>query len=101
MELLATEVVSNVVRHVREPMTIRIMRDGSVLRLEVDDASPVLPESYPPDPTDERHRGMFIVESLSSDWGAISHPEDGKTVWFELDVGGFGSERRHYEPTRQ
>ena len=92
MELLATEIVTNVVQHVHQPMTVRIMRDGSVLRLEVDDASPVLPACYPPDPTDDHHRGMFIVESLSSHWGATSHSDDGKTVWFELDLAGFGSD---------
>jgi anti-sigma regulatory factor (Ser/Thr protein kinase) len=87
-ELLASEVVTNVVQHVGEPMTVRVLRRPDVIRVEVDDASPDPPALYPADPTDEHHRGMVIVDTLTRDWGAVSHPGNGKTVWFELDVAG-------------
>jgi hypothetical protein len=39
-----------------------------------------------PEPTDEHGRGAFLVDALANDWGADVHPEDGKTVWFEIDI---------------
>src|SRR5690349_3332068 len=38
-ELLADELVANVVEHVHTPMTVRAIRDRSSLRVEVDDPS--------------------------------------------------------------
>jgi hypothetical protein len=29
---------------------------------------------------------MFLIDSLANRWGAIGHPDNGKTVWFEIDV---------------
>ena len=85
-ELLATELVTNVVQHVREPMSVRVFKLPSSIRVEVDDPSPQVPSLYRADATDEGHRGMFIVESLANRWGTTTHPDNGKTVWFELDV---------------
>jgi hypothetical protein len=38
-ELLTSELVGNVVRHVGSPMTVRIFHDASTVRVEVDDES--------------------------------------------------------------
>ena len=67
-------------------MTVRVFRLPDAIRVEVDDPSPDTPTLYQADATDEHHRGMFIVASLANRWGATTHPDDGKTVWFELDV---------------
>ena len=85
-ELLATELVSNVVMHVHEPMSVRVSRMSDSIRVEVEDPSPDPPTLETFDATDEHHRGMFLVDTLANRWGAIGHPDDGKTVWFELDV---------------
>jgi anti-sigma regulatory factor (Ser/Thr protein kinase) len=85
-ELLASELVSNAVVHVGHPMTVRIARRPDSIRVEVKDESPQLPSVGTPEPTDEHGRGAFLVDALANDWGADVHPEDGKTVWFEIDI---------------
>jgi anti-sigma regulatory factor (Ser/Thr protein kinase) len=85
-ELLASELVANAVVHVGRPMTVRISRRDDAIRVEVQDESQQLPSLRTPDPTSERGRGVFLVDALATDWGADVHPDDGKTVWFELDI---------------
>jgi anti-sigma regulatory factor (Ser/Thr protein kinase) len=84
-ELLATELVANVVTHVGGPMTLRAVRDGIRLRVEIDDPSPVRPVVRHPGASDEHGRGMLLVDYLADGWGVDWRP-DGKTVWFELDA---------------
>jgi anti-sigma regulatory factor (Ser/Thr protein kinase) len=84
-ELLASELVSNVVVHVGAPMTIRISRGASSIRVDVEDPSSTLPELRHPDVEEEHGRGVLFVSELANDWGAERN-ERGKTVWFELDT---------------
>jgi anti-sigma regulatory factor (Ser/Thr protein kinase) len=84
-ELLASELVSNVVVHVHAPMTLRISKGASSIRVEVEDPSSTLPELRHPDVDDEHGRGVLFVSELADDWGAERHG-GGKTVWFELDT---------------
>jgi anti-sigma regulatory factor (Ser/Thr protein kinase) len=84
-ELLADELVCNVVRHVGAPMQLRAVRRPSLIRIEVDDPSTEPPVLQNPDPLDERGRGILLVESLATSWG-VDIRETGKTVWFEIDV---------------
>ncbi len=84
-ELLASELVSNVVVHVNAPMTLRISKGASSIRIDVEDPSSTLPELRHPDVDDEHGRGVLFVSELADDWGAERH-EGGKTVWFELDT---------------
>jgi len=85
-QLLVTELVSNVVRHVGEPVTVRMQHRSETIRVEVDDTSARPPEVREPDPASEGGRGLALVATLASRWGTDVHPADGKTVWFELDV---------------
>jgi anti-sigma regulatory factor (Ser/Thr protein kinase) len=84
-ELLTDELVSNVVRHVGAPMQLRAARHGSSIRIEVDDPSTDAPVRQDPDPTQDHGRGILLVESLATVWG-VELRDDGKTVWFEIDV---------------
>jgi anti-sigma regulatory factor (Ser/Thr protein kinase) len=86
-ELLATELVTNVVEHVGTPMSVRASRQQDLIRLEVDDPSPEPPVLESSGSSDDHGRGVFLVDALAGRWGAIRHPgDDGKTVWFELDL---------------
>ncbi|HEX5587295.1 MAG TPA: ATP-binding protein [Acidimicrobiia bacterium] len=85
-EVLTTELVSNVVRHVGAPMTLRASRQASSIRIEVDDPSDVPPVVEHPGPLAERGRGVLLIDSLASQWGIEHRAEGGKTVWFEIDV---------------
>jgi hypothetical protein len=84
-ELLASELVSNVVVHVGAPMTIRISRGAESIRVDVDDLSNDLPELRHPSIDEEHGRGVLFVSELANDWGA-ERTARGKTVWFELDT---------------
>jgi anti-sigma regulatory factor (Ser/Thr protein kinase) len=84
VELLLSELVSNVVEHVGAPMSVRLRRLDDTVRVEVDDPSEVAPVVRAPDVGDERGRGMRLIASFADRWGTELHSRDGKTVWFEL-----------------
>jgi anti-sigma regulatory factor (Ser/Thr protein kinase) len=84
-ELLVTELVANVVTHVGSPMTLRVARTPTMMRVEIDDSSPEVPVVRHPDTADEHGRGVLLVDQLANAWG-VEPRAQGKTVWFELDV---------------
>lgn len=81
--LLASEVVTNAIRHAGGSITVRAERDGEHLVVQVLDASPNEPMVLAPDPWAERGRGMSLVDAIAADWGVAPHPA-GKVVWFRL-----------------
>jgi anti-sigma regulatory factor (Ser/Thr protein kinase) len=96
-ELLASELIGNVVLHARSPMTVRISHHGSTVRVEIDDDSTDAPVLAQTDPFADRGRGLMLLNALASDWGT-RYRDNGKTVWFELDTSALKSEVR--APTR-
>ncbi|GHB53730.1 anti-sigma regulatory factor (Ser/Thr protein kinase) [Streptomyces umbrinus] len=90
-ELLATELISNAVRHTKGPAALRLRWRDGVLRIGAWDANP-----EPPDPaplldqasTDsETGRGLTLVQACADVWGW--HPlargtDRGKYVWCDL-----------------
>jgi anti-sigma regulatory factor (Ser/Thr protein kinase) len=86
-EIIVTELVANVVRHVGTTMTLRISAtaDRSMVRIEVDDPSSRDPEVQHPKHGSDGGRGLMIVDALSTRWG-VHHRESGKTVWAEIDA---------------
>jgi hypothetical protein len=44
----------------------------------------VLPVVRDHDPLGVAGRGLRLVDSIATQWGAALKPGDGKTVWFEL-----------------
>ncbi|MFE6165075.1 ATP-binding protein [Streptomyces sp. NPDC056486] len=89
--LLLSELMTNAVRHGRVPVGrevgARCVLDGGVLRVEVADASDVLPRPREAGPDDESGRGLALVELLADAWGADPRPYGiGKTTWFELGL---------------
>jgi len=85
-EVLADELVANVVRHVHAPMTFRACRLPGSIRVEVDDPSSDPPVQREPDPLSESGRGLLLLSALADEWGVTHYRDDGKTVWFEIDV---------------
>lgn len=83
-QLLATELVTNAVRHARSPVDLTVARQENRIRLEARDDSTSPPSPHPPD-TDTRHRGLLILEDLSQDWGVEVKDPNGKVVWCEVD----------------
>lgn len=90
IELLSSELLANAVLHGPEGAAIGVQLRcaDEVVRVSVSDQgqeSPVVMHNEPSAPTG---RGMAIVEAMSSRWGIEEH-DDGKTVWFELDLDDF------------
>jgi anti-sigma regulatory factor (Ser/Thr protein kinase) len=84
--LLASELVTNALRHARTEVRLRVATSPGRLRIEVVDGSGQvpLPRHAIPD-QDESGRGMVLVAGLSDRWGA-EPGFGGKCVWFELDT---------------
>jgi anti-sigma regulatory factor (Ser/Thr protein kinase) len=86
-ELLITELVANAVEHGRGLNHVRVESKDHLLHVEVSDANSAHPRVVHPPPTDEdeRGRGLLLVATLASAWGARPEPRfGGKTVWFDL-----------------
>ena len=80
--LLVTELVSNAVIHGRPGLELAIESTGDGIRVSVTDSGVEMPRRLPV--WAGTHRGLEIVELLSSAWGYDPLPTGGKTVWFEL-----------------
>lgn len=95
-ELVASELVGNVVRHARGPVTLRLLR-GRTLICEVADASPAMPRIRRAADTDENGRGLQLIAAVTSRWGA-RYTGSGKCIWTEqlLSTDPLG-ERVSYE----
>src|SRR3954465_1450743 len=84
--LFTSELVSNALEHASHPVTVAVERHPERLRLEVSDGSAILPIVRELSRARPRGRGMFLVQELTSDWGAEASPDGGKTVWVEFEL---------------
>jgi anti-sigma regulatory factor (Ser/Thr protein kinase) len=80
-ELLASELVGNVIRHAKGPINLRLLR-GQVLTCEVSDGSPTTPRVRRASETDEGGRGLQLIAAIAQRWGTRYTPE-GKCIWTE------------------
>ncbi len=83
--LLTTELVSNVIDHVRSEATLTVEVDssGDWLRIGVVDGSAIRPVVRELDHDRPRGRGLRLLQAIASRWGS-DEVGDGKRVWFEL-----------------
>jgi anti-sigma regulatory factor (Ser/Thr protein kinase) len=93
--LVVSELVTNAVRHVTSSvqsstparLTLILRHRRTHLIIEVAD-----PDTRPPVPqglsalSAESGRGLFIVESVSKEWGYYLPPTGGKVVWCVLSL---------------
>jgi ABC-type transporter Mla MlaB component len=91
-QILASELVTNGVRHARTPLSFSMTLRGPVVRVSVQDwaSEPVRQRS--PAESDLQGRGLIVVEAIASRWGSVPLG-DGKVVWAELS-GVTSSERK-------
>lgn len=83
--LLLSELVTNVVRHVssREKMVLEVRLSAPGLRVAVVDASTDLPTAAATPSRVAGGHGLLLVATLAHRWGSENHAS-GKRVWFEL-----------------
>ncbi|SPL99041.1 Serine phosphatase RsbU, regulator of sigma subunit [[Actinomadura] parvosata subsp. kistnae] len=80
-ELLASELVGNVVRHAKGPIRLRLLR-SNVLTCEVSDGSLTTPRPRRAGATDEGGRGLQLISAIAHRWGT-RYTATGKCVWTE------------------
>lgn len=83
-ELLATELVTNAVRHANRVIDLRLLRTEALL-VEVYDDDFTLPMLRDAAEDDEGGRGLQMVSRMSRRWGS-TRTASGKVVWFELPL---------------
>ncbi|WP_405969389.1 SpoIIE family protein phosphatase [Streptomyces sp. NBC_00988] len=88
-ELLASELVGNVVRHAKGPVSLRLLH-GAELICEVFDGSLTMPRIRRATDTDEGGRGLQLITALSQRWGTRYTPT-GKCIWTEQTLGAPGA----------
>jgi hypothetical protein len=80
-ELVASELVANVVDHAGTRCTLDVSESDEGLLIEVRDFYPCPPpQPRPVDPRARRGRGLQVVAAVSSRWGVTPFP-DGKSIW--------------------
>jgi len=81
--LVTSEMVSNVIRHARTPLTLSIELHDAHVRLAVTDGEPPF-GAVPDGAADaESGRGMGIIGAVSRGWG-IGDTPIGKSIWAEI-----------------
>jgi anti-sigma regulatory factor (Ser/Thr protein kinase) len=85
--LLATELVTNAARHAHSPVELTVSSGNGFVRIEARDGSQALPTAPVVD-TPTRHRGVHLIEDLSSGWGVETTDNSGKVVWCEIASRG-------------
>lgn len=83
--LLASELITNAVLHGRSEVELSVEIDSIGVKVSAGDLNSRLPVMQPSDELALDGRGIAIVNLLASQWG-VTATEDGKTVWFCLEV---------------
>jgi anti-sigma regulatory factor (Ser/Thr protein kinase) len=83
--LLASELVSNVIRHARTPLTVCVESHRTSVVITVTDGAVTFDAGSGMAPADDSEdgRGMGIIASLSRRWGVGDTPV-GKSIWAEV-----------------
>lgn len=82
-QLLATELVTNAVRHAGSLVELTVARRGDRICIEARDGSTTRPVPPRAD-VSTRHRGLLLVEDISVAWGVDVQDDNGKVVWCEV-----------------
>ncbi|MFJ7221660.1 ATP-binding protein [Streptomyces sp. NPDC098090] len=89
--LVLSELLTNAGQHARvspgREIETRFRPVGDGVRIEVHDASTVLPEERRPEYDECGGRGLILVDALTDCWGYGERSGPGKMVWAELRAG--------------
>ena len=85
-DLATSEVLTNAVIHTDGQIEVRVRHLDGHAHVEVHDIDPASPEVLPADPARAGGWGMRLVESLATCWGVTNIEDDGKIVWFDIEL---------------
>jgi anti-sigma regulatory factor (Ser/Thr protein kinase) len=83
--LVSSELGTNAVLHADSPFSLTAWMRDSVLRIAVEDASPLGAPGHDGGLIPQAGHGLAVVETLAASWGVEGTPE-GKVVWAEFRV---------------
>ena len=76
--------MTNALIHALSRCVLRMGLSESVLRLQVVDQGPGMPDPLAAGRADEHGRGLLLVSMLCQAWGVETLPDGGKIVWAEM-----------------
>ena len=82
--LVIAELATNALLHAGPPVTVRLVLNDDVCRVEVQDHSSAPPVPALASPGAMTGRGLAVVDMLASRWGVQATAGNGKVVWAEL-----------------
>jgi anti-sigma regulatory factor (Ser/Thr protein kinase) len=80
-----SELVTNAVLHGSGQVTVRVLVERGRVECEVADGACDLPVVCEAQADDEHHRGMSLVDALTTEWHVRPRPEGGKSVTFTVE----------------
>ncbi|MFJ8621249.1 SpoIIE family protein phosphatase [Kitasatospora sp. NPDC093550] len=83
-ELIVSELVTNAIRYAAPPITLRLIRDRTLI-CEVSDATSTSPHLRRARDWEEGGRGLLLVAQMAHRWGT-RHSLTGKTIWAEIPL---------------
>jgi DNA-binding NarL/FixJ family response regulator len=83
VELLVTELVTNVILHTSTTPDVRLSLLKDRVHVEVHDADPAAGRANLPAPSATSGRGLHLVNTLARAWGTV-RVNGGKVVWFDI-----------------
>jgi anti-sigma regulatory factor (Ser/Thr protein kinase) len=86
-ELLVTELATNALRYGKFPIELQVLLLDDTVTFAVADSDPPLPRFRRSSYDDEGGRGLQLVATMASRWGARA-TSAGKVVWCELPRTG-------------
>lgn len=84
-EVVASELVTNAVRHAGTDMELRVTLRDQQLRVSVRDGEQRLARMQTPTEADDHGRGLLIVDAVANAWGNLP-VGGGKVVWASLKI---------------
>ncbi len=83
VELLVTELVTNVIVHTRGTPDVRVSLHPDFVHVEVSDPDAVALSPHQASIDDASGRGLHLVATMASAWGIVQ-VDGGKVVWFDV-----------------
>jgi DNA-binding NarL/FixJ family response regulator len=93
IELLVTELVTNVIVHTSAAPAVRVSLFPDRVHVEVVDTDPTPARARQALPSATSGRGLALVDALAVAWGSVE-VDDGKVVWFDVSRAERGSGAR-------
>jgi anti-sigma regulatory factor (Ser/Thr protein kinase) len=91
--LLTSEAITNAVVHAdTTAVAVSVERRDGQICVSVHDDDPAVPVRKPFDPDRAGGFGVAIIDDVSESWGVDGVPDDGKDVWFCIDLPTAGDQ---------